>query len=316
VVVGIPKGLLYWKYGFGIEAFLKELGVEYIISPDTNRDILDRGVNTCVDDACLPVKIFHGHVHWLKDKCDLIITPRIMKVAHREFICPKFCGLIEMLKNSIEGLPAITEAPANMDTREDILRWLMSVGKLLNCNRREIINAYKKSLHFFENDAVGYNDLNYPLKVAIIGHPYNIYDSYLNMNLKIKLNKLGVGVITEENLQREEIEEKIKRLYKKPFWNFAKNSYGAAVSFYEKRAVDGIIYISSFACGIDSVVTELIKEVVDDFPFMVLKIDEHTGDAGMDTRIEAFCDMLERRVSYESKCSQFGEYSISCKGII
>lgn len=150
MVVGIPKGLLYWKYGFGIEAFLKELGVEYIISPDTNRDILDRGVNTCVDDACLPVKIFHGHVHWLKDKCDLIITPRIMKVAHREFICPKFCGLIEMLKNSIEGLPAITEAPANMDTREDILRWLMSVGKLLNCNRREIINAYKKSLHFLK----------------------------------------------------------------------------------------------------------------------------------------------------------------------
>ena len=55
-----------------------------------------------------------------KDKCDLIITPRIMKVAHREFICPKFCGINRNAKNSIEGLPAITEAPANMDTREDI----------------------------------------------------------------------------------------------------------------------------------------------------------------------------------------------------
>ena len=71
----------------------------------------------------------------------------------------------------------------------------------MNCNRREIINAYKSS-HIFENDARTDNDLNYPLKVAIIGHPYNIYDSYLNMNLKIKLNKLGVGVITEENLDK------------------------------------------------------------------------------------------------------------------
>ncbi|HCW03983.1 MAG TPA: 2-hydroxyglutaryl-CoA dehydratase [Clostridium sp.] len=316
MIVGIPKGLLYWKYGPGIEAFIKELGIKYIVSPDTNQDILDRGVKTCVDDACLPVKIFHGHVHWLKDKCDLIITPRIMKVAHREFICPKFCGLVEMLKNSIEGLPAITEAPANLETREGIFRWFLTLGRILNCSRRNIINAHEKALYFFENESSGYNDLDFPLKVALIGHPYNIYDSYANMNIKNKLNKLDVGVITEEKLQKEEIEEKIKRLYKKPFWNFAKNSYGAAISLYEKSAVDGIIYISSFACGIDSIVIELIKEEIRDFPFMVLKIDEHTGDAGMDTRIEAFCDMLERRMYFENKCAQSREYGYSCKGII
>ncbi len=56
-----------------------------------------------------------------------------------------------------------------------------------------------------------------------------------------------------------------------------------------------MVHISSFACGIDSVVTELIKDKIEDFPYMILKIDEQTGEAGFDTRIEAFTDMLSRR---------------------
>ena len=63
--------------------------------------------------------------------------------------------------------------------------------------------------------------------------------------------------------------------------------------FLREKQVNGIIYISSFACGIDSVVVELIKDKIDEFPFMILKIDEHTGEAGLDTRVEAFADMLK-----------------------
>ncbi|WP_163191746.1 acyl-CoA dehydratase activase-related protein [Clostridium thermarum] len=306
MVVGIPKGLMYWKYGSTLEVFLKELGIQYIVSPDTSRDILDRGVNCCVDDACLPIKIFHGHVHWLKDRCDLIITPRIMKVEHREYICPKFCGLIEMLKNSIEGLPRLTEAPLNLVTRTDRLQWFMYLGKMLNCSKKEIVDAYRKAEEFYNSSEHGHEDRSFRHKVALMGHTYNVYDNYVNMNIKKKLNKLGIGVITEERVNKETIERKIKNLYKKPFWSFAKNSYGASVSLYEEGLVDGIIYISSFACGIDSIVIELIKEHIGDFPFMVLKIDEHTGEAGIDTRIEAFSDMLERRKLSENKCSKLG----------
>lgn len=306
MVVGLPKGLMYWKYGLSLEAFLKELGIQYIVSPDTSRDILDRGVNSCVDDACLPIKVFHGHVHWLKDKCDLIITPRIMKVAPREYICPKFCGLIEMLKNSIPGLPALTEAPLNMVTRTELLQWFMMLGKTLNCDKRSIANAYKKAESLYHTVDKGYDDDEYKHKVALMGHTYNIYDNFGNMNIKKKLNKLNIGVITEEKVSEDAIEKAIEKLYKKPFWSFAKKSYGASVSLYNEGVVEGIIYISSFACGIDSVVIELIKEQIGDFPFMVLKIDEHTGEAGVDTRIEAFSDMLGRRRYSENKCSQSG----------
>lgn len=41
--VGIPKGLLYYKYHPFLNRFFTELGAEIVTSNDTNRDILDEG---------------------------------------------------------------------------------------------------------------------------------------------------------------------------------------------------------------------------------------------------------------------------------
>jgi predicted nucleotide-binding protein (sugar kinase/HSP70/actin superfamily) len=95
-------------------------------------------------------------------------------------------------------------------------------------------------------------------------------------------------------MEDELIDSRVKTLYKRPFWTFARNTYGFTVESSLEKKVNGIIYISSFACGIDSVIVELIKDKIGDFPFMILKVDEHTGEAGLETRVEAFVDMLER----------------------
>ncbi len=41
-------------------------------------------------------------------------------------------------------------------------------------------------------------------------------------------------------------------------------------------------------------------------PFIVLTIDEHSGEAGMDTRIEVFIDMIRWRSKSESNISAHG----------
>lgn len=91
--------------------FFTELGAETIVSEDTNKSILDLGVKHCVDEACMPVKVFHGHVASLRDKCDAILIPRIMQIRKREYICPKFCGLPEMVVYNIPDLPAVISEP-------------------------------------------------------------------------------------------------------------------------------------------------------------------------------------------------------------
>lgn len=318
--IGIPKGLLYYKYYAFYSTFFNLLGAEIVISPNTNKDILNMGVKYCVDEACLPMKIFHGHVAWLVEKCDLILVPRIMQLRSREFICPKFCGLPEMIKSSIPGEYEVTEYPIYADKLEHLHKWCLKTGKLVthdtalidyafnkaiaNQRQEEENRAYKVQkmceLDTIQNvyNKVAENKLYYnKLRIALVGHIYNIEDDFVNMNLRNKLDKMNVGVITEEAIDEDLIDKEIVTLFKKPFWYFARKSYGFASYISKMGKVDGIIYISSFACGIDSVVIELVKEKIGNFPFMVLKIDEHTGEAGLDTRIEAFVDMLERRRS-------------------
>ena len=73
--IGLPKGLYYyyckkWVY------FFNELGIE-VVSFDTNKEILELGNNVATSEMCLSLKIFLGHVVYLKDKCDYILIPQV-----------------------------------------------------------------------------------------------------------------------------------------------------------------------------------------------------------------------------------------------
>lgn len=311
--VGIPRGLLYDQYHPFLRRFFTELGAELVTSPITNKSILDMGVQCCVDEACLPVKIFHGHVCYLKERCDLLFIPRIMQLYKGEYICPKFCGLPEMVINSIHGLPEMISAPIYATSMGKLLRWAIQSGSRITRNKRRIKTALDKAVGEQAKFRTGYNDHGYPVKVALAGHPYNLYDVFINMHIKSKLNRLGVGVITEEYMKEDDMAFEVNSLYKRPFWTFARKSYGFTSTLARKRQIHGIVYISSFACGIDSVIIELIKDRIGDFPMLVLKMDEHTGEAGVDTRIEAFADMLERSRYLESDHSSYGQCVSCCK---
>lgn len=295
MIIGVPKGLLYYKYYPFYTRFFKDLGAKIIVSPDTNKEILNDGIKYCVDEACLPVKIFHGHISYLSDKCDIVFVPRIMQIRKKEYICPKFCGLPEMIKNSVPSISGVIEEPIYAYSKKRLYQWANKVGKTITKDNKVIKKAFENALNEQINYNAGIIDENYNLKIALVGHPYNIYDKFINMNIMEKLNNLGVGVITEDSICEDILNNETSSLFKKPFWSFASKSYGFASYGTENEIFNGIIYLSSFACGIDSVVIELIKEKIGNFPLLVLKLDEHTGEAGLETRVEAFVDMLERK---------------------
>ena len=136
------------------------------------------------------------------------------------------------------------------------------------------------------------------LNIALVGNPYTIYDSFSNLNIIQKLKKLGARIYTSEMIPDEIIEEKVRTLSKRIYWSFGKETVGAAFHFLDSKEIDGLIYIISFECGPDS----LLKEIIDDrarknkgVAYMSLVIDEHTGETGMDTRLDAFIEMIKRR---------------------
>ncbi len=328
VKIGIPRGLFYYQLYPLWEAFFEELGAELVVSEHTSRIILDDGVKSCVDEACLPVKLFHGHVINLRDRVDYIFIPRLTSISKDEYICPKFGGLPDMVRHTLKDLPQIIDTEVNLrKSKSNALRSAMKIGRYLNKDRRAIKRAYKRALESYSGfkdevkrgalpgDILDKKRSIYAVKpgevlnIAVIGHPYNLYDNYMNMDLLKKLKAESVNIITVEMIDNDIINEKNNMLNKKIFWNFGRKAIGSVMHILDRSDIDGIIYVMSFGCGIDAFVCDLIERKVrrnGDLPFTVLTIDEHSGTAGIDTRLEAFIDMIRWRRSNENNLSTYG----------
>jgi predicted nucleotide-binding protein (sugar kinase/HSP70/actin superfamily) len=283
IKIGIPRGLFYYRLYPLWETFFEELGAELVVSEKTNRSILDVGVKSCVDEACLPVKLFHGHVINLRDRVDYIFIPRLTSISKNEYICPKFGGLPDMIRHSLKGLPPIIDTEINLrKSKSNALKSAMEIGMYLVNDRRLIKRAYKKAVENYENfkaevrkgalpgDIIDKNRSIYAVKpgeilnIAVIGHPYNLYDSYMNMDLLKKLKNEGVNITTVEMIDESAINEKSGMLNKKIFWNFGRKAIGGAMHLLDRNDMDGIIYVMSFGCGIDAFVCDLMSERSDE----------------------------------------------------
>ena len=88
MTVGIPRAMNYLEHGKLWENFFTKLGCSVMVSQDTNRSILNLGVEICRNETCLPVKAFAGHIASLVGKADVIFVPRYISTARNEFSCP------------------------------------------------------------------------------------------------------------------------------------------------------------------------------------------------------------------------------------
>ncbi|WP_333473045.1 acyl-CoA dehydratase activase-related protein [Crassaminicella thermophila] len=328
--IGIPRGLLYYYYYPLWTKFFETLEAEVVVSEKTNKQIIDYGVKNTVDEACLPVKVYHGHVIALKDKVDYIFVPKIMSIYKNEYICPKFCGLPEMIKSAVKDLPPIIDTTIDFHkSKKNLPKTVHEIGKIITTDKKKIDFAFREAIKQHEsykakikdgilpvdiegNKVFKYiNPYKYRQKIVLLGHPYNIYDKYLSMNIIEKLRKYGLEVLTQDSFDRNIINKKAATMDKKMFWSFGRKVLGAAFHAMEREDIQGIIYLSSFGCGLDSVIADIAERRTrrsSEKPFILLTLDEHTGEAGIDTRIEAFVDMIKWRGKNENNFSTYGEY--------
>ncbi|SET28879.1 Predicted nucleotide-binding protein, sugar kinase/HSP70/actin superfamily [Natronincola peptidivorans] len=322
--IGIPRGLWFYDYYPLWKSFYEELGAEVILSSPTNKSILDKGVKNTVDEACLPVKIFHGHVLDLKDRVDYLFVPKMMSVYEKEYICPKFCGLPEMVSHSIKDLPPIIDTEINFNrSRKHLMNTVYRFGSYVTKNPIAIHRAYKRAVEEYSSYKARMKEGNLPINgefceryknksgisIAVMGHSYNIYDKYGSMSLIDKLEEMGIKIITPEMMDYATINQHTDTLEKKMFWSYGRKLLGTAMHLTDTKTIDGIVYLSSFGCGIDSIIEELVERKARKdgrMPFLLITVDEHTGEAGVNTRLEAFIDMIEWRKRNESNLSTHG----------
>ncbi|MCW2277372.1 acyl-CoA dehydratase activase-related protein [Heliophilum fasciatum] len=133
--------------------------------------------------------------------------------------------------------------------------------------------------------------------VVVVGHPYVLFDPLISMGLITKLRKRAVAVRTVMTVDGEEAGRATEHLPKRLFWSFGQQLLGGALHWMGKP-LEGMIFVAPFGCGPDSLIGDLVERFArreGNLPFLLLTVDEHGGDAGMETRLDAFLDVIEQK---------------------
>ncbi len=304
--IGIPKALCYFEYAEMFKCFFKELGIEVVLSNDTDKKMLQNGIYASIDEECLASKIFLGHVKDLisrkeSENIDYIVIPRLCTFKNNQTMCVKFYALYDICCNIFDSKFLILNVDYNKGENE--LKAFINLGKKLNKGSYETTISYFKAKRMQKNYEI--DKLNNQLKklnesknlkILIVAHSYVYNDKYLGFTIKDYFEKLGVDIfyadINSSIYKNEEMKMRYKNISKSIYWKQNIKLLNGVCEYLDK--VDGIIYFSVFPCGTDSLVNELCIRKVKNVPSMNIILDEEDGMAGIYTRLESFTDILEK----------------------
>ena len=302
MTIGIPRAFLYYRYKHLWETYFQELGCQVLVSPETTKSIIQTGSNYSIDESCLSSKIYLGHVEWLIGKCDYIFIPRVATYAKTQIVCTKLWSQFDVVQNVFRSRnPRILDLNIDYVNNKTEFRAFLKVGRDLRKKRFAILRAYfmakqaEKMMH--EKGIEEQKKLikaSSKLKILIVSHAYNIHDSFVGRPILEQLNELGCQPVIAEIVERNEATKIARELSPTLKWSYNQELLGA-IDMY-RGDIDGIILLTAFPCGPDSLVNEIIIRRTKDKPIISLLVDEHQGMAGLETRIESFIDIINYKL--------------------
>ncbi len=317
--VGIPRVLFFHELYPLWKAFFTELGFEVVLSDPTNRHIIRQGVENIVEEPCLPIKLAHGHMLNLLEKApDYIFLPvqctmeKLSGDFSKSWNCPLTQSLPYILLSSTRIKESVT-APTGKTPK--ILRpvihpdrgrpWLKRVLRRAAkdagiTSRGKIDKAIETGLAALDEfnawqQARG-REILANLKpdekaIVVIGRAYNTYDEAITLNLPEKLRDLNMLAIPLDFLPLASVAGEVSKGHPNMYWKAGQKILGAGHIIAHDPRLFGL-YVTNFACGPDSYLVKFFSKETEGKPFLTIEIDEHSADAGIITRCEAFIDTI------------------------
>jgi len=300
--VGIPRAFsthsLYPLYSW----FFQELGIKTILSTEVAKE----GVVRVESAYCFPAEIAHGAVQDCIDKgADYILVPHFRDMpSYEDDVHANFCPITQSLPYYIEkAFPELPEGkllPLVVSFKfgdKKALEHFVTLGKQLDIGESEIRAAFEKALdmqkaYFAAARALGKEALDEAKKanrpvIAVLGRPYNAFTPEANMGIPRKFTTRGYSVIPFDILPFEE-----ETIFPNMYWYYGQQDMKAAALLKDQPNVY-VTFITNFSCAPDSFMLHYLKWTMGQKPFLVLELDSHSADAGIDTRVEAFLDILD-----------------------
>jgi predicted CoA-substrate-specific enzyme activase len=310
--IGIPRALMVFYQQFPFwRTFFENLGFNIVLSKESDKNLVTASTESISTETCLPVELMHGHVLDLVEKgCDYIFMPFIVNGKEKpgnptyNCNCPWIQTFPFMVKSALKSridaskilMPTlhfrffekalVPELEEFMDSkfgipREDTRKAIYLADAAQVAFEKNLVECGKKALSEIPVDCI---------PAVILGRPYNTTDPHLNLDLVQKLISQNVMPFPVDMLDLSAVD--IFSNYRNMYWPNGQKVIAAA-QYIRRSANLHAIYLSNFRCGPDSFIWHYITEELKGKPFLHLEVDEHSADAGMITRIEAFLDSLK-----------------------
>lgn len=203
---------------------------------------------------------------------------------------------------------------------QQFLKELRQAKKLRDVNR-----IFRNTMSAMQN--VPLNKPEKPLRVGVVGEYFTIMDPYSNHEIEKKIAQMGAEVHRWMNLSNSVLicpdEGALKKLtaylhydlhrFPSSIWvNIQKKLSSKYIKFdmgsssistitlaehYAKQGFDGLIHVKSFGCTPEMDAVPVLHNISADYkiPILYLNYDTQTSDTGIETRLEAFFDMIAMR---------------------
>lgn len=176
-------------------------------------------------------------------------------------------------------------------------------------NYKELLEVEREIEKLYDN--IEKKDFD-PVKIGIVGEIYVLLEPASNLEIEEMLGDLGVYVERSMFLSGYAISNALMDFFHmagerdakkaaRPYFNemcggHGRESVGNTVLF-AKRGFDGIIQLSPFTCIPEIVAKSILPTVCEKhgLGFMPISLDEQTGKEGLQTRVEAFVDLLSAK---------------------
>lgn len=311
--IGIPRALLYYRYGIAWQAFFEHLGLEVVLDAPSDRLTLETGDRLSVDECCLASKLFLGHVLALVERgVDAVFVPSIMGYGRFETFCTKFQALPDLTVNAfaVAG-KRVRVVSVRIDERGDESKEqaFIGLGQRFGASRKEAKRAWRAAVAAqraydgamaHEQEALVKSiaklpEADRPLTILVAAHPYVSHDPFVGGVVEDALREQGACVLFADETDRA---RSLKRSYDFSHsipWMVNRELIGSILALHE--VIDGIVLMSAYPCGPDSMCDDAIERCIKGKPILTLTVDAQAGTAGVETRVESFVDIL----SYQKK---------------
>ncbi|MFH1674805.1 MAG: acyl-CoA dehydratase activase [Pseudomonadota bacterium] len=306
-VIGIPRVLSFYDYFPFWRAFFKELGHQVVVSKETNKRQIEKGLSLVPSETCYPVKAVYGHIVELMERgVDAIFLPCEIDCetdsndTSRSFNCPYVQSIPYMVRAAIgDKVNIISTVLYRGRPRKEQRKGLRDLGRELGHVSRKIDRAIEAAFEAQDLFARSCRKRGEEIlrglgpqekAIVFLGKSHNSFDPGLNLHVPRKLRTRGFLTIPYDFLPISSI--RLPGHYSNVVWKNTQDLLRILSLMRSDRRLMPVI-LTNFGCGPDSFLLKYLETEMEGIPYLVLEVDDHTGDAGIVTRIEAFLDTIE-----------------------